>query len=134
MKELDDGCFKLEGRIVPHGNKDRDRDNLKSDSASCSPSGIRILLSTSSIMGWPLAKIDFTSAYLQTGEALRDVFVQPPRECRKRSAYWLLLTAAYGLVNAGAKWQEHSDRILCSFGLQQFKYVPQLFYKREQRN
>ena len=75
-----------------------------------------------------LTKIDFTSAYLQTGDARRDVYVVPPRECSDRTKYWLLLTAAYGLCNAGAKWQEHADALLRSVGLQQLKFVPQVFY------
>ncbi len=79
-------------------------------------------------MKWPLAKIDFVNAFLQTGDAKRDVYVIPPRECRRRSSYWLLLTSAYGLVNANAKWQEHCDHLFTSLGLTQPRFVPQLFF------
>lgn len=48
----------------------------------------------------------------------------------RREFYWLLLTAAYGLVNANAKWQQHSDDFLRSIGFEQLVYVPQLFFKR----
>lgn len=65
---------------------------------------------------------------MQTGSALRDLFVVPPRECRRREFYWLLLTAAYGLVNANAKWQQHSDEFLHTLGFAQVSFVPQLFY------
>jgi len=90
--------------------------------------GIQMLLSIASLMKWPLSKIDFTSAFLQTGNAERDVYVIPPRECGDRSKYWLLLTAAYGLVNANAKWQKHSDEVVRSIGFLQLVFVPQLFY------
>lgn len=131
IKKNDDGSYKMKARIAPHGNKDKERENLKSDSATCPPTGIRVLLSIASLLQWPLAKVDFTSAYLQTGPALRDVYVIPPRECRNRSNYWLLLTAAYGLVNAGAKWQDMSDDLLRSLGFKQLRYIPQLFYIAE---
>jgi len=128
VKINDDGSKKMKARIAPHGNKDKLRHTLKTDSAMCPPTGIRLLLSLTTIFKWPLAKIDFTSAFLQTGEAKRDVYVVPPRECPNRANYWLLLTAAYGLVNANAKWQEHSDEFLRSIGFLQLVYVPQLFY------
>lgn len=82
-------------------------------------------------MKWPLTNIVFTSAYLQTGGARRDVYVVPPKESEDRSKLWLLLTAAYGLVNAGAKWQEHADSSLLDLGLTQLKYVPQVFFQLE---
>lgn len=61
---------------------------------------------------------------------MRDVYVCPPRESADRSSSWLLLTAAYGLVNANAKWQTQSDALLRELGLRQFSAVPQLFYIR----
>ena len=121
----DDGSLKMKARIAPHGNKDKDRDLLKTDSAQCPPTGIRILVSVATIMKWPFAKIDFVSAFLQTGDAKRDVHVISPRECRRRSNYWLLLTSAYGLVNANAKWQEHCDYLFTNIGLTQSRFVPQ---------
>ena len=132
VKDCDDRKRLMKARIAPHGNKDSEKDGLKTDSTSCPPTGIRALLSNATIHKWPLAKIDFKSAFLQTGDAKRDVYVVPPRECESRSRhYWLLLTAAYGLVNANAKWQEHSDQFLHSIGFKQISYILQLFYIRE---
>ena len=62
----------MKARIAPHGNKDSEKDGLKTDSTSCPPTGIRALLSIATIHKWPLAKIDFKSAFLQTGDAKRD--------------------------------------------------------------
>ena len=128
VKINDDGSQKMKARIAPHGNKDKDRHRLKTDSATCPPTGIRLLLSLACIHKWNLAKIDFTSAFLQTGAANRDVYVVPPRESSDKSHYWLLLTSAYGLVNANAKWQEQSDSFLNTIGFTQLIFVPQLFY------
>ena len=85
----------------------QDRFEIKTDSAKCPPTGIRIITSILSIMRWPIAKIDFVIAFLQTRDAERDLYVINPRKCRYTSNYWLLLTSAYGLVSTGAIWQEH---------------------------
>lgn len=128
VKTLNDGSRKIKARIAPHGNKDRDRNKLKTDSAVCTPVGIRVL-SFAVIKGWKLCKIDFKSAFLQPGLAERNVYVVPPRECETRSFYWLLLTAAYGLVNASAKWQEEIGASFIAFGFTQLVYILQLFHK-----
>lgn len=45
VKHGDDGSRIMKSRIAPHGNKDREKRSLKSDSSTCPPVGIRILLS-----------------------------------------------------------------------------------------
>lgn len=42
-KVSDDGSMKLKARIYRHGNGDSMKDELTTDCASCSPSGLRIL-------------------------------------------------------------------------------------------
>ena len=119
----------MKSRIAPHGHKDVLRFKLKTDSATCPPTEIRITPSTARIEQWIITKIDFISAILQTGKALRDVYVIPPYESRDKNVfYWLLLAASFGFVNSNAKWQEHSDECLQDLGFKQLLYVPQLFY------
>ena len=65
----DDGSFKMKARIASLGNKYKDKDMLKTDSSRFSPTGIRIQLLIYTMEKWWLAKIDFTSAFLQTGDA-----------------------------------------------------------------
>lgn len=70
----------------------------------CSPVGIRLLLSAEWLFGWQLTNPDVKDAFLQTGKVQRDVFIIPRRESVDRGkTLWLLLTAAYGLINANAK-------------------------------
>ena len=68
---------------------------------------------------WRIVKADVKNAFLQTGLAQRDVYVIPPRESMNRKSLWLLLAAAYGLVNASSKWQLQSDRALINMYLDQ---------------
>lgn len=44
------------------------------------------------------------------------------------SHLYLLLTAAYGLVLANAKWQVQSDQSIFDLSLSQSQQIPQLFY------
>ena len=103
LKANDDGSLKMKARIAPHGNKNNDRDKLKTDSSQCPPSGIQILTLIATMIQWPISKIDFVSPFLQTGDANRDVYVIPLLECRRRSFYWLQLTSVYVLVNDNGK-------------------------------
>lgn len=90
----------MKARIAPHGNGDSIKGEVKSDFNMFSPSVVSIVLSIASLKNWILTKDDRKAAFLQTGLALRDVYVIPPRECPKKDVYWMLLTAAYGVVNA----------------------------------
>ena len=127
IKVNDDDTLKMKARIAPHGNEDSIKAELKSDCNMCSPSGIRIILAFAALKGWIVTKADVKAAFLQTGLALRDVYVIPPRECTNKNVYWLLLAATYGLVNANAKWQSQSDQLFKELGLVQCPLIPQLF-------
>ena len=130
IKENDCGQLYLKCRIVPDGNFDAQKKGLRTDSPVCLPTGMRIVCSLATIQKWYLTKIDFQSAFLQSGSATRDVYVLPPNECQHRRAfYWLLLTATYGLVNANVKWQLAIDDTLQKLGLIQLRQFPQLFAK-----
>ena len=117
IKELDDKSLLCKARIAPHGDKDFEKESLKTDSASCQPLGARILLSICTLLHWFPSKVDIKWAFLQSGPAMRDVYVIPPREFPNRQFRWKLLFATYGLVNANAKWQLHSDTTLLDLGL-----------------
>lgn len=129
LKINDDHSLKLKARIAPHGNEDSSRSLLRSDCSMCPPLGFRIIASLASIRKWRLSKIDVKTAFLQTGQAERDVYVVPPTESSDRNkCLWLLLTASYGLVNANAKWQVVSDQTLHKIGFCSIPVLPQLFY------
>ena len=132
VKQNDDGSLKLKARIAPHGNEDDMKNILSKDCTTCPPTGLRILESIASLFSWKIHRADVKAAFLQTGEAQRNVYVRPPKESQMKSTHlWLLLTAAYGLVNANAKWQNQSDNVMLDIRLQQSSHVPQLFFEKE---
>ena len=128
----DDGSLKLKARIAPHGNEDDLKRVLNKDCSTCPPTGRRILEYIASLHGWRVYKADVSAAFFQTGKAERDFYFRPPRESPTKTTHiWILLTASYGLVNSNAKWQNQSDELLLDYGLDQSRYVAQLFFKRE---
>lgn len=97
----------------------------------CSLVEMGALISTATLFSWPLDKLDFKSASLQTGSAARDVCVIPLRHSGHRGkVLWLFLTAAYGLFNASSKWQARSDELLLAICLESASMIPQLFMRR----
>lgn len=69
------------------------------------------------------------SAYLQTGQVERHLYVPTPKKSRDRHRFkWLLQDAGYGLVNANGKCQVRSDRVLMRLGLSRVDDMQHLFY------
>lgn len=102
---------------------------MTSDCATRLPVGIQILLSAALLLGWPLYKLYVNCAFLQTVIADLYVYVVPPREREdRRRCLWLLMTAAYGLVNSNSKCKVQSDVLLVQLGFTRVPLVPQLFY------
>lgn len=128
IKVLENGALCCKARIATHGTQDREEDNLDTDYEMCPQIGVRMLLSTCALMQWHLTKLYIKGAFLQSGEASRDVYVILPKEFAAKSFYWLLLVAAYELFNAIFKWQLHSDSTLFSLRLTQFLGISQRFY------
>lgn len=129
LKVEDDGSLKLKARIAPHGNEDSEMHDLRRDCAMCPPTGMRIIFFMAACKRWRLVKADSKMAFHQTGLANRQVYVHPPKESRRKGELWLLMVAGYGLVNAGAKWQKHSDQIFYDLGLSHVPEISQLFVR-----
>lgn len=132
VKVTDDKSLKLKARIAPHGNEDSDTENLHTECCMCPPIGIRIISTVATVRKWRIIRADAKTSFLQTGPAGREVYVIPPAESNQRhNVFWLLLVAAYGLVNSNAKWQHQSDEAFISLGLEHVALVPQLFCLRK---
>lgn len=112
--KVEDGrAMKLKVHIAPYGKEDSIRHELGSDCSMSSPVGLRTLVSVPALYRLRLTKMDVQSPLLQTGQAVRDVYLAPTREfCDGVRSMCLLLTAAYGLVNLNTKWQMQFDEVL----------------------
>jgi Reverse transcriptase (RNA-dependent DNA polymerase)/Mu DNA binding, I gamma subdomain len=91
----------LKDRIVLDGQGDSEKDFLRKDSPTMAVDYFRCLISIAAERGWTLASLDIKAAYLQAKAYNRLVFVKPPKEEGYGAIPWLLMTAAYGLIDSG---------------------------------
>jgi hypothetical protein len=62
IKKVSDGNLNLKCRIVPHGNRDREKTGLRTDSATAQFAAICLLLSLSVLLYFHLSSIDISGA------------------------------------------------------------------------
>lgn len=124
----------MKARIVPHGNRDDEKDNIRKDSSTAQLFVIRLLLSLVTFLCFRLATADIKGAYLQSGPIQRDIYVRPPKEwCGPRGILWKLLKLPYGIVEAGRQWQKTVESwMLNEAGLERVLGISQLFVKRDE--
>lgn len=131
VKDGDDGQLKLKGRLVLHGNRDKDRFAVRRDSASADLSIVRLLLSLALILDFDIATADVKGAYMQSGPIKRELYVRPPKHIAHRNVLWKLLRLPYGIVEAGRQWFCAAENWLTTvYGLTRIHAVDQLFYKQ----
>lgn len=127
------GSHTLKARIVPHGNRDTEKDNIRKDSSTAQFDVIRMLLAVCSFVGLRLAMADIKGAYLQSGPIKREVFVRPPREwLGTRGRLWKLKKLPYGIVEAGRQWAKTVEEwMLTTVGFERLRGLNQLYVKRD---
>ena len=133
--ELDAGStirkLKLKSRLCVHGNKDDERESMRTDAAVVSHFGFRMVYSMACMFGMVIGQGDARGAYTQSGDAKRAIYVRPPFRVGNFTVYWLLKTTSYGIVSAGRKWQRKSDGIVQrALELSLVIGMPQLFVQR----
>ena len=135
VKQAEDGTRKLKARLVPHGNRDSQKDSVRSDSSAAGFSVIRLLLMLTIFLGFKMGILDVKGAYLQSGPCRRTIYVRPPREWRSRKKgrkLWKLFKLPYGITEAGRQWQLCvEDWMLSEAGLQRVIGITQLYRKRD---
>ena len=133
VKVSEDGSKDLKSRIVPHGNRDNEKDNIRKDSSTAQFDVIRLLLAVATFVGMRLAMADIKGAYLQSGPIQRKIFVRPPREWRgERGKLWKLKKLPYGIIEAGRQWAKTVEEwMLTTGGLERIQGLNQLYVRRD---
>jgi hypothetical protein len=117
--------------MVPHGNRDREKAGLRTDSATAQFAAIRLLLSLAVLLNFRLSSIDISGAYLQADPITRDIFVRPPTGWTSPNVVWKILRPAYGLVESGRLWQLAIERWLFDYGFETLPGLSQFFILRD---
>lgn len=109
LKVNDDALLKLKARMAQHENEVSDKIKLHTDCIVCSLIDIQIVSITVSAQKWPLVCADTKAAFLQTGPAEQNVYIVSQKESSHKHSLWVLLKAAYSLVNSSSKLQHQID-------------------------
>lgn len=129
----DEETLKLKCRLVPHGNRDKDKDEVRKDSSTAQFLIIRIVLSILAMFNFCFATIDIESAYLQGGPIQREIYMRPPKGWVSPYVVWKLKKYAYGISESGRIWQLVVDGWLHSQKFEEIPGLPQLFILRDEK-
>ena len=105
----------VKARLCVRGDQE-DTENIQTDSPTIRKSNINILLMLASRNKWTIGSQDVTSAFLQSVQISRDVFVKPPLERRIKGMIWKLNKTVYGLVDASRGFYLNFSRELLERG------------------
>lgn len=106
LKTEENGSRMMKARIVPHGNHDDEKDDVRKDSSNAPLFVVRLLLSLVTFLCFRIGTADIKGAFLQIGPIRRNIYVRPPREWNSlRGLLWRLLKLPYGIAGAGRQWQ-----------------------------
>lgn len=134
IKTDESGVRSMKARIVPHGNHDDEKNDVRKDSSNAPLFVVRLLLSLATFLGFHIGTTDIKGAFLQSGPIKREIYVRPPRDLgwkRSRGLLWKLLKLPYGIADAGRQWQKVlEDWMLHDGGLQRVFGISQLFIRR----
>ena len=117
-------------RVVVNGNQEKA--DMPADSPTVSKQSLRLLFTLAAQMGWEVVMADATSAFLQSDNLDRELYVQPPKDAVAPGHVWLLVKPMYGLTDASLKWyQTLADRLI-KLGCKRLTTDPAMFYWQDE--
>ena len=135
LKSEENNTKRLKARLCPHGNRDQEKGNIRTDSSNAQFMVIRLLISLSTILNFTIGCVDIQGAYMQSGPITRELYVRPPREIRKhKGILWRLLKLPYGIPEAGRQWAKTIENwLLNEMNFERIIGVGQLYVKRDRK-
>ena len=117
----------VKARLCIRGDKEPGKDLIQTDSPTVNKINVKLFYVIASSFHWTVCTADIRAAFLQGAEIDRDVYVRPPKECRKQGVIWKMVKRAYGFVDAGRGFYIELDRVLLNLGCKVSRYDPALY-------
>ena len=124
-KEVE-GNFIVKARLVARGFEDIHNQG-KNDSPTCTKDSLRLALTIMASKDWKCMSMDIKTAFLQSFQLEREIFLVPPKEA-ETDKLWKLNKAVYGLNEASRQWYNRVSHELNKLGMERSKYDEALFY------
>lgn len=109
----------VKARLVARGFQENEE--MRVDSPTVGKSVSRICLTIAASNSWKIKTVDIKSAFLQSDNLERDVFITPPKEAETPGKIWKLKKCLYGLSDASRQFFISLSSELKRLGLEQSK-------------
>lgn len=127
LKNTSDGS-KKKARLLARGFEDVERNSIQTDSPTCAKELLRLLFAISAQNKWEIKSMDIKTAFLQSSQFEREVFIRPPKEAGQKNVLWLLRKCVYGLSDASLCWYKRVTEVMQSCGAKVSTVDPAVFY------
>ena len=124
IQEKSDG--RVKARLCARGFEEKDS-AIAVDAPTADKSSIRIFLTLTIMLGWTSGSLDVKSAFLQSHQLKRTVFLQPPKDIKKEGVIWKITKPIYGLKDSAMNWYKTLKHDLINLGCIQSILDPTVF-------
>lgn len=124
IQEKTDG--RVKARLCARGFEECDSVQ-STDAPTADKSSIRIFLTLICMLGWKSGSLDIKSAFLQSHELKRSVYLLPPKDIRKDGVVWEIKKPIYGLKDSAMNWYRTLKSDLIDLGCVQSILDPTVF-------
>jgi len=116
--EKSDG--RIKARLVARGFEENEYS--RTDAPTVDKSSMRTFLSLTAMNNWEFYSLDVKSAFLQSHELQRTVYLKPPKDIRNAEYVWKIKKPIYGLKDSANNWyktlREELLRLACAESIQ----------------
>lgn len=110
LNTSNDRTFRLKARLILHGHRDQEKDDLRNDLASADMLLTRLVLSIGIVLRLYFPVTGIKGAFMQSGPITGELYVRPPKGLGTDSrTVWKLTNLPCGVVEAGRQGQKVSN-------------------------
>lgn len=100
IQEKEGGVIKA--RIVARGYEEGDMDLV--DAPTVDKTSLRTILTLANMKNWKCSSLDVKSAFLQSHKLEREIYLNPPKDIKKKDILWKIKKPIYGLKDSAKNW------------------------------
>lgn len=120
----------VKARLVAKGFGEDSADSVKY-SPTCTRESLRLLFTVAATMNWKLQSVDITYAILQGNTISRDVYIQLPKDARRKGVLWKLKPSVNRLSDPPRAWYDKVRSEMKRFGATITKFDKTVFMWHE---
>ena len=116
---------RVKARIVARGFEEGEMSYV--DAPTVKKSSLRTILTIANLKEWKCSSLDVKSAFLQSHRLDRNVYLNPPKDIRKKGVIWRIIKPIYGLKDSAKNWYNTLRSELIQLGCKESILDPTVF-------